>query len=484
MFPLFDPVSPVNPVILSVKAGRKTSGKRRVDGLVAALCLLGFWTGCGEAPTDKSPQTGVITFAAHIAPIIYENCTPCHRPGSAGPFSLISYDDAAKRKKMIREVTRSRYMPPWPADPDYRHFLGERVLSQEEIDLIGAWVAQGAPLGDSSRIPPPPVFPTGSQLGAPDLVLTMEEAFAIRGDNRDRFLFGKIPYEIARDTFIRAIEFVPGNTQLVHHMNGHLISYEFEKKADVFAGERILDRETVPTDVAWPRLGLLNDDGTYPALTPLVCSYLPGISPAVYPEGIGGYTLKRKGAFLFSDLHYGPSAKDTFDQSRFNIFFSDKPPRRPTREIQMGTLGISDIVPPLLIPPDTVMTFRTRAVIQNDISLLTLNPHMHLLGKTFLAYAVPPQGDTIPLIHIPQWDFRWQYNYTFPTLLRLPKGSLVEVVATFDNTRENPVNPFDPPQTVTGRNASMKTTDEMLQFIFTYLPYEPGDEAVSLAGEL
>lgn len=453
--------------------------------LITGWCIVVLWASCGNpATTVEQAQTGAVTFASDIAPIIYQNCTPCHRPESAGPFSLISYRDVAKRKKMIRHVTQTRFMPPWPADPDYRHFLGERVLKQEEIDLIDQWVTAGAPLGDSSQMPLPPVFPTGSQLGEPDLVLTMEEAFPIRGDNRDRFLFGKIPYEIDRDTFIRAIEFIPGNKQVVHHMNGHLISYEAGKKADVFEGERMLDREAVPTNIAWPRLGLLNDDGSYPELTPLVCSYLPGLSPAIYPAGIGGYTLRRKGAFLFSDLHYGPSARDTTDQSRFNLFFSKKPPRRPTREIQMGTLGISDIVPPLVILPDTVMTFRTRAVIQNDISLLTLNPHMHLLGKTFLAYAVPPGGDTIPLIRIPEWDFRWQYYYTFPTMLHLPKGSVIEVVATFDNTADNPSNPFDPPQTVTGRDASMKTTDEMLQFIFTYLPYESGDEQVSLEGQL
>lgn len=444
--------------------------------------LLGILSGaCGEPTT---PPSDSITFAEHIAPIIFENCTPCHRPGSAGPFSLTNYQEVAKRKKMIRHVTETRFMPPWPADPDYRHFLGEKVLSQAEIDLIGKWVALDAPEGDPALQPLPPTFTAGSLLGKPDLVLKMEDAFPIPGNNQDLFYFGKIPYEIDRDTFIRAIEFVPGNKKLVHHMNGHLISYDFDKKKDVFEGDRMINREEVPVQAAYPLLGLPNDDGSYPTLTPLVCSYLPGVSPAIYPEGIGGYLMKRKGAFLFSDMHYGPSPIDTFDQSYFNIFFSNKPPVRPTKEIQMGTLGISDIVPPLVIIPDTLSTFTTRAVIQNDISLLTLNPHMHLLGKSFWAYALPPAGDTIPLIRIPEWDFRWQYFYTFPDMVRLPKGTVIEVIATYDNTSENPNNPFDPPQTVTGRDGSMKTTDEMLQFIFTYLPYEPGDEEVRLAGEL
>ena len=150
-------------------------------------------------------------------------------------------------------------------------------------------------------------------------------------------------------------------------------------------------------------------------------------------------------------------------------------------EIQLGTLGISDIVPPLVIPPDTVMTFHTRAQIRQDISLLTVNPHMHLLGKRFKAWAIPPQGDTIPLVHIPDWDFRWQYFYTFEQMIHLPAGTRIEVEATYDNTVDNPNNPFFPPQTVAERNGSMRTTDEMLQFIITYVPYRPGDEKRSLA---
>lgn len=250
-------------------------------GLLALILLFS----CGDGGQDSQatpaalPLPDTVTFAAHIAPIIHQNCMPCHRPGSVGPFDLISYEDVFKRKKMVRHVTETRYMPPWPADPAYRHFLDEKVLAQRDIDLIGKWVQQGGLLGDSQLIPEPPTYPTGSFLGEPDLVIRMDSAFFIAGDNRDRFLFGKIPYQIAQDTFIRAIEFVPGNTEVVHHMNGHLISYDSEAKTDVFEGERMVNREITPVEIAYPRLGLLNDDGSYPRLTPLVCSYLPGVQP-------------------------------------------------------------------------------------------------------------------------------------------------------------------------------------------------------------
>ncbi|MDX2249681.1 MAG: hypothetical protein SF052_23055 [Bacteroidia bacterium] len=458
-----------------------------LTGLGVWICLF-FLAGCDFSGKKKSaenlapPLPDTVTFSEHIAPIIFQNCTPCHRPGSAGPFSLITYRDVARKAKMIAQVTRTRFMPPWPADPEYRHFQGEKRLTQYEIDLLSLWLNQGRLLGDSSLIPPLPPYPEGSQLGEPDLVIEMEDVFPIAGDNTDRFLFMKIPYEIERDTFIRLIEFVPGNAEIVHHVNSHLVSYDDEAKTNVFEGERAVNREIVPVEIAYPRLGLLNDDGTYPTLTPLVCSYLPGVTPSVYPAEIGGYRMKRKGAILLNDMHYGPSASDTFDRSRFNVFFAKTPPKRPTMEIQLGTLGISAIVPPLVIPPDTIMTFTTRAVIQNDISLLTLNPHMHLLGKSFLAYAVTVEGDTIPLIRIPEWDFRWQFYYTFEKMLKIPKGAVICVEATFDNTADNPSNPFDPPRVVAERNGSMRTTDEMLQFILTYVPYQKGDENIALSG--
>ncbi|MEO1450909.1 MAG: cytochrome c, partial [Bacteroidota bacterium] len=433
-----------------------------------------------EAEAFSLPDT--VTFSVHIAPLIYENCTPCHRPGSAGPFNLITYPEVRRKAKTIRRVVRSGYMPPWPADPDYRHFAGEKLLSDFQKGLIEKWVEQGAPVGDSTSIPDPPQFTPGSSLGEPDLVIRMDTVLPIYGDNLDRFLFAKIPYEIPYDTFVKAIEFVPGNSKVVHHMNGHLISYVPGKKSNTYAGERAVDREKVPVEVAYPQLGLLNDDGTYPELTPLICNYLPGVLPQVYPEGVGGFKLAKQGAILMNDLHYGPSPIDTTDQSHFNLFFAPAPPKRPTMEIQLGTLGISDIVPPLVIPPDTIMTFRTAAVIKQDISLLTVNPHMHLLGKSFKAWALPPEGDTIPLIHIPEWDFRWQFFYSFEKMLKLPAGSRIEVEASFDNTLENPNNPYDPPQTIAERNGSMRTTDEMLQFIITYLPYQVGDEEIVLGG--
>ena len=434
------------------------------------ILLFCFLAGCNRTPT----------FSQDIAPIIFKNCSPCHRPGEIGPFPLLTYEDVAKHAKDIGRVTQARYMPPWPADPSYSHFIGERVLSDRDIQTIQRWVADGAPAEDPAKLPPPPQFSRAS-IGKPDLVLKMREPVKIPGDNEDHFFVIKIPYEIPKDQFVRAIEFVPDNRKLLHHMNGHIVEYD-EKKKDPFEGPYIVNRESVRTlEDSYTAIHLLNDDGSYPQLLPSVANYLPGgVSPAGYPEGIGGWKLSRSGALLMRDIHYGPSPVESEDQSSFNVYFTDKAPVRPTKEMQLGTLGISEIIPPLIIPPNVVKTFTTKTVTQEDISLLTVNPHMHLLGKSFEAFAATPDGKTIPLVKIPKWDFRWQYFYTFPKMVKIPKGSTIAAIGVYDNTADNLNNPFSPPREVIGTNGSMRMTDEMFQLIMKYLPYQPGDENISL----
>ena len=438
----------------------------------------------------NSPEPGVpvvaglpdtVTFA-DVAPIVRAHCMPCHREGQAGPFHLISYPDVRKKAKTIRKMVVHRWMPPWPADTAYSSFLGVKALNAQEIAMIVKWVDQGGVVGDTSQLPPIPVYPEGSLLGKPDAVVWLPDTFHIPGDNRDRFMIAKAPFELQRDTFLRAIEFIPGNRRGVHHMNGAMISYAPGAKRDNNAGTGYINSDSTKSLDAYGDLKLQNDDGTWPLLTPNMVNYLPGLSPPMYPPGIGGYRIAKEGAFLMNTLHYGPSLIDTIDHSHFNLWFTDTPPERPMQEFALGTLGMSKIVPPLIIPPDTVMTCRTSYTEEKDISVLTINPHMHLLGKRFVAYAVTPRNDTIHLIRINDWDFRWQFAYTFTHMLHIPKGSVIHVEATFDNTEANRNNPYNPPRTarepITG---NMRTTDEMLQFFVNYVDYRPGDEKISLA---
>lgn len=443
--------------------------------VVYAVCLL---FSCGNnGPRITQPQE--ITFAEHIAPIIYINCTKCHQKGEAGPFNLVSYNDVARKGKLIKYVTGKRIMPPWPADPSYSHFANEMYLTDEQIALIKQWVDEGMKAGDTASLAAPEKINTDLNLGEPDLVIKVPR-IRIPGNNTDLFTVVKIPYEIKQDTFVRAIEFVCGNKKLVHHMNGHLIQYDAAKKKNVNVGESWVNQDQVNSTLIHKKLGILHDDGSYAPMTPSVSNYLPGSLFSFYPPEIGGYKMSRKGAFYLNDMHFGPSPVDAIDSSYFKIYYSATPPIRPVSEFQMGTLGITPVVPDLIVPPNEVKTFKIEAMIPNDISLISIVPHMHLIGKSYLAYAVKPSGDTIPLIRINNWDFRWQYFYQFEHLLKIPRGTTIYVEGVYDNTSENPANPFSPPREIRERNGSMKTTDEMFQLIVTYVKYQPGDEKISL----
>src|SRR5262245_33304801 len=155
--------------------------KRGLKPATTCFFILALW-GCRASSPSVNPNP---TFTSDIAPITLKNCAPCHRPGEAGPFPLLTYEDVLKKAKTIQMVTKSRYMPPWPADPSYSHFLNERVLTDAEIALISTWVDNGSPMGDPNNMPPLPEFPKESKLGKPDLVVKMLEPVKLPGNNTD-----------------------------------------------------------------------------------------------------------------------------------------------------------------------------------------------------------------------------------------------------------------------------------------------------------
>ncbi len=453
--------------------------------LYPALVLLVLLGGCSTPEPDlvrtdfALPDT--ITFKQHIAPIIFTHCTPCHCEGGAAPFALTTYPDLQQRTKTIEFVLAEGIMPPWPADTTYSRFKDEKIISSYDRALMRAWINRGAPEGPADITLPYPKTRENLAIAKPDLVLPFKESVMIPGDNRDRFFLAKIPFELPADTFVKAIFFVPGNRQAVHHVNGHLVNYIPEKKVNVFAGNPMEDAEKLNSQIAYRLMEVLHDDGSYPSLLASAFNYLPGVEPLVYPEGIGGIKLSQKGAFLLNTLHYGPQARDTSDKSEIHVYFAEAPPERPLRELHLGTLGISPVVPEFVIHADSVCSFSARYRLPETISALTINPHMHLLGKSFKAYAVAPGGrDTIPLVHLPRWDFRWQYFYTFRQMLKIPAGYEVVCEAVFDNTLRNPHNPNSPPKTIRTGGDHMKTTDEMFQFFITWIPYREGDEKIKL----
>jgi len=436
---------------------------------------------CGnDGSVDALPDQP--TFANDIAPILQKNCLPCHREQGAAPFSLASYAAVKKRAKTIAKVTQKRIMPPWPADPKYSHFVGEKVLTDRDIAIIQKWVKQGAVEGDQKYVYRPNEIDR-SNIRKPDLVIPFDSVVMHEGD-LDRFFISLSNVSLPKKRFISALEFVPTEPGLVHHANGHLLLYKEGSKRMPLRPRRKMEARSEMNSDLGSLLEMQADDGSLPMRIHSAFNYLPGVQGIEYPNGIGAFEVTKDFAAVMNDVHYGPADKTVVDRSVLNVFFTDIAPSRILSELMLGTNGVSKIVPPLVVPANKVTKHTTRFTIPEDISVLTINPHLHMLGKSFLAFAVKPNGDTIPLIRILRWNFNWQYFYTYKTMLRIPAGSEIVAVAEFDNTSNNPWNPNRPPKQVSERwdsgGASMRASDEMFQFIITYTLYKKGDEFVSL----
>lgn len=397
------------------------------------------------------------TWSSDVAGIVYAKCTPCHREGEIAPFPFERYEDVANMASLIKHAVQTNEMPPWPPAKGHGDFLGDRSLTDAEKNTIIAWVDANAPEGDPTQAPKPPVFPEGSQLGTPDLVLEMQETWTVQDNYKDVYRFFVLPTNLIRDRNIKAIEFRPGNTKVVHHVLYFL---------DTTGTARALDAAD-----PLPGYSGFGDPGFE-----TVSSYLgwvPGAQQRFYPPNIGArmYT----GSDLVIQIHYAPSSTVETDRSHVNIFFHDN---EEVREVQEFALTPRELTSgSFIIPANTTKTFLTRFNIPLDVSIIAVAPHMHLLGKDARAFAIDPDGDTIRLIKINNWDFHWQGGYAFRHPIKVPRGSTLYYEASYDNTTSNPENPNKPPKLVTWGEA---TTDEMLLCYFHWLPYQPGDEGMNM----
>jgi hypothetical protein len=412
-----------------------------------------------------------LTYNKDIQPIIEQHCTPCHKPGEAGPFSLLTYQDVAKRTSFIRDVVKSRFMPPWKADNDYVHFANDRSLAQEDIDKIVKWIDNNAPQGKQAGNKTPAIIGT-SYPRKPDLVLQMPDSFQVPGGNIEEFVIFKLPFELKDSFNIEAIEFTGNNKKLVHHVNYAIHSVP-DEKIDINNTAKLIN--------------LTEDDrrkfDQYQPYRKTITYYggwIPGASYETYPQDFG-WILPKRGVILMT-VHFSPSPEQESFKGGINLFFKKTPVKRPVKVVSFGSGGIGEgqIEPIFYIKANEKPSFSLEVTNPNeDLSLLYVWPHMHLIGKNFKAYAIAPGGDTIKLVHIPDWDFRWQEIYRFEKLVRIPKGTVLKIECTYDNTADNPFNPNSPPKTIFSRG-DMKTTDEMMTLMMIFTPYKAGDENISL----
>jgi Secretion system C-terminal sorting domain len=399
-----------------------------------------------------------VTFSEDIAPIIFEHCTKCHRDGEIGPFPLTNYAEVAGSASIIEYVTGIRYMPPWTPDHTYSTFRGENVLTEQEIAAIAEWVALGAPQGDSALTPAVPVFPEGSQVGTPDLVLTLAEAYTHQGDNQDQYQIFVLPTGLTQDTDIDAIEVRADNKIICHHA---ILGIDTTGQA-------------LALDASTPEYGYPGFGGFgFVAADNFFSAWVPGSNPLVFPPSIGKKLYANSDLLL--QMHYGPTAITQSDQTSVNIFFADQPIQR---YVQTATISPQNLSEPFVIMPGEVKTFHGTLSVPADVSLIDVAPHGHLICSSYEVYAVSANGqDTIHIIKIPEWDFNWQGLFAYPSLLHIPAGYTIHCYGTYDNTADNPSNPNDPPQIMSWGES---TTEEMYITFLQYVLYHPGDENISL----
>ncbi len=394
-----------------------------------------------------------VTFNEHVAQIVHQRCSACHRPGQAGPFSLLTYEDVAKRAQLIRAVTQSRYMPPWHAEPGYGKFKGERRMPDSEVELLARWVDQGAPAGPGAA-PEPPEFSTGWALGEPDLVVEMEVPYTVPADGPD--IYRNFPARVptAEDKWLRALQFRPAARSVVHHSLF---------KADP-SGRRARELDARDEEAGYGGMG----SGSIPGRISLGGWALGGIA-RVFPED-APRKLPAGSDFLF-ESHFHPSGKEETERSAVALYFTDRPATRTNYSIQLPPrFGLGAGIN--IAPGDTEFEIGESFTLPADMELYGVTPHAHYIGKEFKAWAELPSGDEVPLIWIKDWDFAWQDMYVYEEPVTLPAGATIHARIRYDNSAENPRNPSSPPKRVVwGRGSE----DEMGTLIFSAMPVREDD---------
>jgi hypothetical protein len=389
-----------------------------------------LWLSLASSAAASAP-----TYTKDVAPILWKHCAECHRPGEVGPFSLLSYADAAKRAAFLVEVTRSRRMPPWKPVPGYGDFLDDRRLSDAQLATLAAWAAAGAPEGDAKDLPPPPSFDdNGWQMGTPDLVLKMAEPFSIPASGRDVFRCFVIPMNIASDKAVGGVEFHPGNRRVVHHALFYLDHNGQARKLDEAAAG----------------YGYASFGGVGFIPTGSIGGWAPGAGHRRFPDGMGN--MLRKGSDLVLQVHYHPDGKPETDQSELGVYFTKEPVRQIVASLALGNRDIN-------IPAgDSHYHLSGSFTLPADIRAVGISPHMHWLGRDMRVDAMLPDGRTEHLVWIKDWDFNWQGQYVYRRLIDLPKGTQLKLEASYDNSADNAANPSEPPARV---HFGEQTTDEM-----------------------
>ena len=410
-------------------------------------------TATTAAPSNASPT---ITYSREISRIINANCVECHREGGVGPFRLDSYEAVARRATMIRAVTEEGTMPPWFAAPMHSQdgaalespWSNDRSMSQAEKGAISAWIAAGKPEGDPRDLPLPRIFASGEwRIGTPDAVFKLPEPIAIKADGFMPYQKVLVPTNITEDRWVRAVQIVPSDASVVHHVL-------------VFA----LDEAAAKDPATRRRLGADEAGGYWAA-------YVPGNDSMIFPDGMAR-KLPANSSLLFQ-IHYTPNSKATQEQMKLGVVFADEAPKHLVRTAAVANLRLS-------IPPGAKNHEEDGLIrIPADAKILAFMPHMHVRGKAYRYEIEMPGASKRTVLDIPDYDFNWQLRYELRQPLDAPRDTVLHGTAWYDNSTENPANP-DPTKTV--RWGSQTVDEMMLGYIEYYLVDEDPAKPMDLPG--
>ncbi|MEC8457879.1 MAG: T9SS type A sorting domain-containing protein [Bacteroidota bacterium] len=384
-----------------------------------------------------------------IAPILYKNCTSCHRPGGGAPFSMLSYASTSPWTTSMLHVLQHSEMPPWAADTSYIHFVNERQITKEDKDSLLTWIFDGSLEGDPALQPPTPLYPLRQLGGTPDTVIQMLK-FKSNAGSTDSYNTIAVPLNLGQNRFLRAVELIPSNPQLIHHS---LIVADFSGGITIDTSGNAY---AVPGNIA-------------------IGTWAPGSMPIVYPNSPEikmGIELPANGE-IGMNIHTPKGTAGQLVDIQVRLYFY------PLNET--GIRQVFDFVPlqywdnDFIIPAGQIKSFSVQEPAPSQsISIFSAFPHSHQICTEIINYAYNPQTkDTIPLMKIDRWDFEHQEYYYYKNLVKLSPPFILYSEHTYDNTSLNHHNPYSPPRLI---RAGFNTDDEMLYDGFQYIRYQTGDE--------
>jgi hypothetical protein len=397
------------------------------------LALRGLMLVAGLGLTASSALAATPTYSKDVAPIIFQKCAECHRPGSMAPMSLMTYDDVRPWARAIRRRVSRREMPPWGADPAIGKFRNDPSLSQAQIETIASWVDAGAPEGSKADLPASPVFVEGWTIGKPDLIFKMVQPFKVPADGTVPYTYVTIPTNLKEDIWIRGVELRPTDRRVVHHIISDLVEGNGQPVDPAPKPRRDPSRKEIPSGLG--------------------AGLVPGRLYEAFDDGI-----VRKipaGADIVLQMHYTTIGQEVIDQTEVGVILAKEPPSRASRTASGGQMPNTTFAIP---PGHPNYEVSAQKIIDHDTYLVNVYPHMHVRGRDVQYKITYPDGREEIVLSVPKYDFNWQTRYQLAEPKFMPKGSTLKVIAHYDNSSGNRFNP-DPTQTVRWGD---QTWEEML----------------------